>query len=132
MGDAIGSFEFIRLSQPPQRVQQQWAILKRPGIPGQALWGSGIAGTPFTVQSEAFASTMAAGRELLANYAALVNSAPQTMKWANGVAEPNHLYKVLQVRALACFSQVGYMAGSTTPYYCGVVAEWTLLPIYQA
>lgn len=129
--DSIGSFVFIKLSEPPQRVQEQWERITRPGKDGVSLWSTGTRGEPFSVQSEAWSLTFGDARELAATYAGAPSLGALAVTFGNGYAETNHLYKVLAVRIIEIRAMVaGNIAGDANVYHGLVRAEWTLQPLY--
>jgi hypothetical protein len=128
--DRIGPFPFIRLSKPPERVQSQWEIGARAGTPGVAMWDTGERGEPFTVESQAVATTFAVGRTYLLDYLTLVK-AGYVPVWF-GTLEPQQLYKVLKVKLVGPGVKSvprAHVANDTTLYQALVFAEWELMPL---
>jgi hypothetical protein len=128
--DRIGPFQFFRLSRPPERISAQWEIARHSGIHGIALWNTGLAGEPFTVQSEAVALNFSVGRTFFANYKLLEIAAPVTVSF--GIMEFDLLFKVLRVSQTepgvkAC-PRV-HVANDPTWYTALVFATWELIAL---
>jgi len=128
MADRIGPFSFVRLDAPPQRVQPQWEVAGRAGVPGTACWDTGERGEPFSVGSEAVELTFLDGRQAIQDYLTLVSGPPVTLFY--GTLEAAQKYKVLKVELLGVKRVLGaFIGGSPLIFTALVFARWTLLPI---
>lgn len=128
MPDRIGPFTFIRLSDPPQRVQAQWEIAARAGVPGVALWDTEERGEPFELESLAVALTYAGARALFLSYLSLVPLGGQQLFY--GTLEPQQLYKVLMVTQIECKAVPRvHVANDPLSYGALLRARWRLLPL---
>lgn len=125
--DAIGNFQFLRLTGHPERAQLQLAIERRSGIDGVTIWETGEAGEPIRLQSFAFALDYASAKQLYRDYLTLIPAGP--VQVSKGGAEPTQLYKVLKVIPVDIRAILRGMTGDGVNYQGLCVCDWILFPI---
>lgn len=129
--DAIGNFQFLRLSGMPERMQGVWGRSVRSGVNGVSLKFLGISAEPFALQSFDFALNFEAAKALYRSYQFATLQQPLAIMYG-GVLEPAHLFQVLRVDPLPGQIRAivrGQRQNDATIYQgiCG--CNWLLQPI---
>lgn len=128
MADSIHNITFLTMRGVPQRAQQEWEAVARPGVNGTALWATGSRGEPYAVRTEEPILTYAAARLRNVEYVKLVNLGAVSISY--GTTEFQQFAKVLAVRVIEVKRCVRVkIAGNPINYGAIVTAEWQLLPI---
>ena len=134
---SIGPFNFITLDGggpggPPQIARERSMLVQRPGVNGTGVIQLGTKGRPFQMRSVVDTTSVAAGHDLQALYAAACNDALYAII-SNGVnyaTAYNTWYVVLDVEPLGVRRIGASVGGLSVPSFAVVLAGWTLLPVY--
>lgn len=130
MADRIGNFDFIRLEEPPQLVQEQIAASTRPGTSGVTLHRLGSWAEPFECRSLAGAANLSVAIALYASYCQLAAKDPVQVTWANvQYSTLSHRFYVLGVKQ-PVHRRLLYGIGPAGEYFAETEATWILQPIF--
>lgn len=123
---AIGPFNFIAMSKPPEGPNQRLALETRAGVNGTSVWKIGDGGQPFQIRTTADAANFAAAVALFRSYEAAIGTGPVGLIF--GGVGMNYLVAILDVSpddVAATAIGVGGLLGSSNAI---VRATWKLLP----
>jgi hypothetical protein len=138
--NSLGSLNFISLlsSEPggmPLTIQQQIAIVQRPGVAGTGFIQLGIKGRPFQMQSTVDVDTFANATALGVAYQSTTKDSALVLTWAaiNFYTAYNNKYFIVdcdQIQVIRLSVSRGGLVGSGA--LAVVKAMWTLCPVYAA
>ena len=138
--NSLGSFDFISLlsSEPggmPLVIQEQVALVQRPGVAGTGFIKLGVKGRPFQMRSRVDVDTFANATALGVAYQSANKNSALVVTWAgiNFFTAYDNKYFIVdveQIQVLRMSVTRGGLVGSGAAAV--VTAVWTLCPVYEA
>jgi len=128
MANSIGQHEFRTLARqpPPEGPKQQTEVVARPGVPGVAVWRTGVRGTRQTLRSTAGAATFEDARKLYPEYCKLIAKEPVSLEWAGvDMADEKFEVIVLDVRLVS----IRRLLIATDGNLGKIVCDWDVIQI---
>ena len=123
--NSIGPFEFRTLTGNPVAPSQKAVVESRPGVPGVAVWLTGVRGEEFTLRSTAGFAALWQCRKEYTYYQQLIGAAPQTMAYYSLGMNIEGRVLILDVKQV----ELRWIGRDTGGANALLVCEWRLIMV---